>query len=355
MSTRVAPTGDRKKGFLAPLPGAHLAKLRHTNATFADRKGNLTAIGGSQLFVAVYRGNRAIVELLLKQTDIVVNKSDASGRTPLTLATELRLIGIARELEERGAVLVDPSRRTMSSEIGHFLNERKRLQRRQARRARRGILSFREAVHEGDSDFVELLLDEGIDPTIVVDECIGESVYKHAWRPLHVACELGHIRVVVLLLETGVCDVNEATPDGLTPLLLASKNGHVGTVRYLLIQPRIRIDKCSIENGRTPLMMAAIEGHCAIVEMLLSRSGIDINLRDKNGSTALFFAAERGDVNIVEHLLFQGKTDKNLKAKVRVNESAWQKEVWMTPRQIALQKGHADIVKLLDMERETWI
>lgn len=55
------------------------------------------------------------------------------------------------------------------------------------------------------------------------------------WTPLHYAAYAGHVHLINKFLALGA-QVNDVTDNGLTALMLASKNGHFEVVRTLLIQ-----------------------------------------------------------------------------------------------------------------------
>jgi cytohesin len=61
-------------------------------------------------------------------------------------------------------------------------------------------------------------------------------------------------------------DVNKATDNGWTPLLIAAHNGHEAVVRAL-IQAGADVNKAT-DTGMTPPYMAAQKGHTAIVQIL---------------------------------------------------------------------------------------
>ncbi|CAN0547819.1 unnamed protein product, partial [Ectocarpus sp. 8 AP-2014] len=58
-------------------------------------------------------------------------------------------------------------------------------------------------------------------------------------RYLHLASGLGHDLVVSLLLEHGADPNIDIDGDGMTPLLLAAKEGHVRVVVALLSDARV--------------------------------------------------------------------------------------------------------------------
>ena len=55
----------------------------------------------------------------------------------------------------------------------------------------------------------------------------------HGWTPLHYAAYAGHERIASKFLSHGA-DINSVTANGLSSLMLASKNGHDDVVRLLV-------------------------------------------------------------------------------------------------------------------------
>eukprot|EP00295_Goniomonas_pacifica_P005612 CAMPEP_0175829722 /NCGR_PEP_ID=MMETSP0107_2-20121207/13509_1 /TAXON_ID=195067 ORGANISM="Goniomonas pacifica, Strain CCMP1869" /NCGR_SAMPLE_ID=MMETSP0107_2 /ASSEMBLY_ACC=CAM_ASM_000203 /LENGTH=210 /DNA_ID=CAMNT_0017142565 /DNA_START=59 /DNA_END=688 /DNA_ORIENTATION=+ len=83
--------------------------------------------------------------------------------------------------------------------------------------------------------------------------------------PLNVASAQGHQEVVRTLLEAGM-DVNSADRDGVTPLYVASENGHQEVVRTLL-EAGADVNSAN-EDGFTPLYVASSQGHQEVVRTL---------------------------------------------------------------------------------------
>ena len=103
---------------------------------------------------------------------------------------------------------------------------------------------------------------------------------------------------------------NSTCDSGLTPLLLAAKQGHNGMIELLLNQHRLDVNYKETKYGRSSLSLAAEYGHEAAVKLLLARDSVDPESRDINGRTPL---AEYGHQGVVEQLLTRDEVDLNSK------------------------------------------
>ena len=128
---------------------------------------------------------------------------------------------------------------------------------------------------------------------------------KDSITPLLIASANGHTEVVKALLDTPTIDVNKTHRNGATPLLMASTNGHKEVVKALLEKPDIDINKAN-KDGFTPLLMASTNGHKEVVKALLENPDIDINKANEDGYTPLLLAGFGGHTIIARELLEAG-------------------------------------------------
>jgi len=108
--------------------------------------------------------------------------------------------------------------------------------------------------------------------------------------------------VDILLISPGV-QVDLASPQGETALMLACIKGHLPLVQELL-----RRGSAVNRAGWTPLHYAASASHehtRTIVQVLL-RAGAHVNAASPNGSTALMLAAQYSSEDVVHDLLRAG-------------------------------------------------
>ena len=184
-------------------------------------------------------------------------------------------------------------------------------------------------------------------------------------RAAIVSCAYGH-QAVLQMISSKNPAVFEAEFNGLTPLLVASLNGHdniveivlpklnsvdevggnlkwnslhaaaksgfTGIVSELLTKSGNRlIDSCDTYK-RTALMLAAENGHADSVNVLLNNKA-DVNKVDVCGRSALFRAAANGHEDIVEVLIEKGADvkvkDKNGKTATHFAASAGQTDALM--------------------------
>lgn len=127
-------------------------------------------------------------------------------------------------------------------------------------------------------------------------------------KALILASAMGHTSMVADLLAAGAD--KDTTFDDVTPLIVASWNGHDAVVDILLsAQPNINAKEGTF--GNTPLIAAAWRGHKKIVDKLIL-AGAEKELQDNRGNTALLVAAGRNHVEIVTALL-SAKADLEIK------------------------------------------
>ncbi|XP_058838842.1 transient receptor potential cation channel subfamily A member 1 isoform X3 [Topomyia yanbarensis] len=123
--------------------------------------------------------------------------------------------------------------------------------------------------------------------------------------PLHFAARYGRYNTVRQLLdsEKGSFIINESDGEGLTPLHIASKEGHSRVVQLLLNRGALLHRD---HNGRNPLHLAAMSGYTQTIELLHSVHSHLLDQVDKDGNTALHLASMENKPNAVILLLSLG-------------------------------------------------
>jgi hypothetical protein len=119
-------------------------------------------------------------------------------------------------------------------------------------------------------------------------------------RPLHIACQYGHLRIVRLLVTNGA-DMNAIKlDDGVTPLLLAIRTMHYDIATFLIESGA----DVSIKNKHniSALMIASNRGLVDIVRLLLEKGEDPLYEDDAMGCSAIDFAATAGRTEVVDLL-----------------------------------------------------
>ena len=168
---------------------------------------------------------------------------------------------------------------------------------------------FLEAAENGDLDTVKWYLKpfaiSGYLASIYINERDANS-----YTALMLAAKNGHSEVVKLILDSncsnfftfrcaGEVGINLRDILGSTAFTLASTHGHTEVVEMLLLHPDIDINIEDYHTGWTALIGAVFYNYVDMVSLLLSRPDIDVTLEDKAGKTARDIALEQGHTEIV--------------------------------------------------------
>lgn len=155
-------------------------------------------------------------------------------------------------------------------------------------------VAFRGAVEKGESETVEEMLANGMNPTYkMTDGC--------SWSVLMIASYAGHMPLVEKFTKGGRNPkVEEKDPNGFQAIGLAALRGHAEICKALLDK---KADvNARDDDGETPLMKASAEGHLEVVKLLLA-SGADPDAEDKNDMSAIKKAARWGHTECMLELL----------------------------------------------------
>lgn len=140
-----------------------------------------------------------------------------------------------------------------------------------------------------------------------------------------------HAAVRALLKQ--VADVNEAGPDGTTPLQWAVTLDDVETTDSL-IRAGATVRAVN-RHGATALTLASTKGNAAIIERLLT-AGADPNSASVEGETPLMIAARTGRVDAVKMLLAHGANSNGVEGWKGQTALMW-----------AAADGHVAVTRLL--------
>ncbi|XP_034482451.1 transient receptor potential cation channel subfamily A member 1 isoform X2 [Drosophila innubila] len=123
--------------------------------------------------------------------------------------------------------------------------------------------------------------------------------------PLHFAARYGRYNTVRQLLdsEKGSFIINESDGAGMTPLHIASQQGHTRVVQLLLNRGALLHRD---HSGRNPLQLAAMSGYTETIELLHSVHSHLLDQVDKDGNTALHLATMENKPHAISDLMSMG-------------------------------------------------
>jgi len=149
---------------------------------------------------------------------------------------------------------------------------------------------------------------------------------------IHQAIQQGNIDAVRAILAEKPDVLESRNERNLTPLILASLQGHTEIVRCLLEKGA---DLNATDNeGSNVLHNAAAGGHDDIMALFFAR-GMDVNAKDNRGMTALHFACSRGFLPSARFLISEG-------ADVHAEENNGRTSLFF-----AAASGNLDLCRLL--------
>lgn len=126
---------------------------------------------------------------------------------------------------------------------------------------------------------------------------------EYGFTPLMYACDLGHIEMAMLLIDSGAYINDSSYYSLMTPLLFAVEQNHV-ELAELLIRRDALITQQN-EAGNSALHMAVQNFSLDMLELLLYYE-IPVDMANNAGNTALHLAAKQGDQEICYKLLLHG-------------------------------------------------
>lgn len=123
----------------------------------------------------------------------------------------------------------------------------------------------------------------------------------------------GQLKLLQDLLENQtdheVTELMSEKTNGVTPLLMAARYGHIDLVEYLLKRCCVPVEVCGSVNfdgehfeGAPPLWAASAAGHLKVVQSLLGH-GASVNNTTLTNSTPLRAACFDGHLDIVRYLV----------------------------------------------------
>ena len=152
------------------------------------------------------------------------------------------------------------------------------------------------AALEGNAHNVAVFLERGASAEALSNEGL-----------LVTLAERGSIQVMEVLLDAGANPNDRSLETGITPLMWASRAGHLSTVQ-LLVNRGAKVDTFSdgvYGANISALMYASLKGHLEVVNCLLEHRA-NVNARFEEGTTALMWAARNGHLRVMQRLVEAG-------------------------------------------------
>lgn len=142
-----------------------------------------------------------------------------------------------------------------------------------------------------------------------VTKLMGEKT--NGATPLLMASRYGHLDLVEYLLECcsapvevgGSVNFDGETIEGAPPLWAASAAGHLKVVQSLLGHGA-SVNSTTLTNS-TPLRAACFDGHLDIVKYLVEHKA-DLEVANRHGHTCLMISCYKGHKDIAQYLLEKG-------------------------------------------------
>lgn len=182
---------------------------------------------------------------------------------------------------------------------------------------------------KGELEICQFLLEEGADLNANCTICHGRSPlqiavgYEHwtladyyiekgadiqhvdsdQWNLLHLVACSDNVSWAKNILSKGGLDINQQNKQGLTPLMYAVGNGHLGMFQFLL-DNGAKIELLD-KQGEDVLLHAIQNEQKKIVEQLIELKP-NLNIKDKNGTTPLLWAIWLKDKELIKLLIEQG-------------------------------------------------
>ena len=176
----------------------------------------------------------------------------------------------------------------------------------------------------------------------MVAKCIALISTKNngGMTPLHLASSQGHTEVVRVLAsrlssDGKLADINACDSVGDTAVNMAALNGHVSVMKLLVSQfgcsPTVKGFK-----GRTPLIQACNGGHLEAIKLLITEFNCDVMAADDDGCLAIHVATIAGKEKVVKELVTTYKCP--------VDSVEFTGE---TSLHIAVRHGHTGLLRVL--------
>ncbi|XP_052238609.1 transient receptor potential cation channel subfamily A member 1 homolog [Dreissena polymorpha] len=288
--------------------------------------------GNTPFVLAVGAGKTKFIQFLIKK-GADINVSNNMRMTPLHLAAIDGDVQIMEILVEKGAK-IDVMNQEQQTPLHKACTHNsvaciEYLLKKGANKEAKDFENFTPlalAVVHGHVRVVQMLLAAGSDVT-VEDKNDSTLVF--------LAAEENKLDVLKVLMTTPKIKelINHRDEWNNSPLHVASQNGHVNVVKFLIENGAM----VTLKNDReqTPIHLAAIKGYVGVVQAIVAHDKTTLNDHDENSDTALHLAASNGHVQLVHVLLTLGANHEIMNSNLQ------------TPIAAAAANGHLKVVELL--------
>ncbi|KAF4339546.1 hypothetical protein FBEOM_6540 [Fusarium beomiforme] len=261
------------------------------------------------LMLAIEKGNRNAVDVLVDNVDININQRDAKGRTALTQAVKTGNKEIVECILGIEGIDEDENFRMIAAALipRADLNERDGNGEHPLKWAICNSIDATKSSNNKRLGFPIINPSVPLLPLILENrELDVERIESDGQSPFILAlqCEFFSRLEEFLkrLLASGQFNVNILDGDCRSPLSLAAQKSSSGALKVLLSSPEV--DVCSQDkDGRTPLIWSILGDRTDNMYVLLERDDSGVDTPDKDGRTPLSWASERGSLLMVEYLL----------------------------------------------------
>ncbi|TKR57655.1 hypothetical protein L596_030329 [Steinernema carpocapsae] len=242
--------------------------------------------GGNSLlasFSAV--GNFIMVQLLIEHGAHVNRENPINGKTAIVIAAGNGHLDIVNLLRTNGAECAEAL--VHAAETGHVAVVRYLLKEDPTKADE----AFEKAAEHGHVGICEVLLNNahGLDLA----------------RGMQAACRSGQAQAVQFLFSRGAKFSSGYCDEGKSALICAIESGSWDLVVNVLMNSGIDVNADRTSEGLTPLMVAAKHGHVGLVDLLINK-GASVNAADSKGRTALMHSVSNHHVSTSSLLVERG-------------------------------------------------
>ena len=284
--------------------------------------------GVTPLHIVCEFGKLAIVRYLVKERKANLSVKCNDGRMPIHFAAQAGQVYVLKYLVEQGRCYPSctdsngntPLHFACSLHLSYFFHE-----------------SYLNGICAQISHFktVEVLIRDS--------NCNPDCVNNNKQTPLHLACQYGYADIVKYLVEKCKCNPYVEDKDKMVPLFVACQYGWVDIVKFLADYFR------DSKYKKISLSIACKYGQCKVVQYLIENLNCDIVGTDNSGLVPLWYACDGQHKEVIEYLTNQMIAIGSSAIKILLDHNITEKSgaEWISPLQVACEKGDLNTIKLL--------